>query len=256
MLLLMCRHGLRASKTVRVGRQNLNLGRARVWIRRLENGLSIEPSIAVNELGAFKGYLHTLHGALPWLFVPERGQPMNRRQHSGQQVQHMGAPEDVARHAGVGSRTIAWHGLAGRALLGEFRTTALVAGTSCSKRTSKSSVNRPSAGASATEAMVPPVAMNPRDIGPAGFDHDDTAGRRDEELHAEGQRLRPRLRDGDARVPRDVRRSCLRRFHLGKQGLQDLAELRQVVLGIVPSAVGYHDGIPMDQHVAEIDNLA
>ena len=118
LLLLMCRHGLRASKTVRVGRQNLNLGRARVWIRRLENGLSIEPSIAVNELGAFKGYLHTLHGALPWLFVPERGQPMNRRQHSGQQLQHMGAPEDVARHAGVGSRTIAWHGLARRVVGG------------------------------------------------------------------------------------------------------------------------------------------
>ena len=68
-------HGLPASKSVRVRRQDLilNLDGARVLIRQLENVLSIEPSIAGHELGAFKRYLPTLHGALPWLFVSEMG---------------------------------------------------------------------------------------------------------------------------------------------------------------------------------------
>ena len=102
-LLMMCRHGLGVIEAVRVWRQDLNLGRARVWIRGVENGLSIEGSFAGNELGAFKRYLPTLHGALPWLFVSENVQSMNRRQYSEQQPPHAGAPGDVPLHTGVGS---------------------------------------------------------------------------------------------------------------------------------------------------------
>ena len=79
LLLMMVRHGLRVSEAVRLRRQDLNLGRARVWIRRLKNGLSVEHPVAGDELRAIKRYLHTRHDALPWLFVSECGQPMTRQ---------------------------------------------------------------------------------------------------------------------------------------------------------------------------------
>ena len=96
LLLMMMRHGLRVSEAVRMRRQDLNLGRARVWIRRLKNGLSVEHPIAGDELRAIKRYLHTRHDALPWLFVSERRQPMTR-----QSVNYLISA--AARRAGLGA---------------------------------------------------------------------------------------------------------------------------------------------------------
>jgi type 1 fimbriae regulatory protein FimB len=78
-LLTMYRHGLRVSEAVGLRRDEVDLDRARLWVRRLKNGLSVEQPIAGDELRALRRYLATRKDALPWLFLSERGQPLTRQ---------------------------------------------------------------------------------------------------------------------------------------------------------------------------------
>ena len=79
LLLMMFRHGLRVSEATALRRDELDLDRARLWVRRLKGGLSVEQPIAGDELRALKRHLARRTDALPWLFVSERGQPLTRQ---------------------------------------------------------------------------------------------------------------------------------------------------------------------------------
>src|SRR5512142_158786 len=79
LLLMMYRHGLRVSEAVGLRREEVNLDQARLWVRRLKNGLAVEQPLAGDELRAIKRYLATRSDGLPWLFVSERSQSLTRQ---------------------------------------------------------------------------------------------------------------------------------------------------------------------------------
>jgi type 1 fimbriae regulatory protein FimB len=79
LVLMMYRHGLRVSEAIGLRREEVNLDQARLWVRRLKNGLAVEQPITGDELRTIKRYLASRVDRLPWLFVSERGQPLTRQ---------------------------------------------------------------------------------------------------------------------------------------------------------------------------------
>lgn len=79
LVLMMYRHGMRVSEAVDLRRDEVDLDRSRLWVRRLKNGLSVEQPISGDELRAIRRYLATRTDALPWLFISEREQPLTRQ---------------------------------------------------------------------------------------------------------------------------------------------------------------------------------
>jgi type 1 fimbriae regulatory protein FimB len=79
LVLMMYRHGLRVSETIGLRRDDINLDQARLWVRRLKNGLAVEQPITGDELRAIKRYLAARLDRLPWLFISERNQPLTRQ---------------------------------------------------------------------------------------------------------------------------------------------------------------------------------
>src|SRR5262249_33677687 len=94
LVLMMYRYGVRVSEAIGLLHDDLSFDQARLWVRRLKNGLAVEQPITGDELRAVKRYLATRSDRLSWLFLSERSQAV-----SGQSVNYLIAI--VAKRAGL-----------------------------------------------------------------------------------------------------------------------------------------------------------
>src|SRR5680860_1251060 len=76
LLLMIYRHGLRASEAIAIKKSEVNIKESRIWINRLKSGLSVEHPMSAGEPRAIERYFNSRKDSLPWLFVNERGLPL------------------------------------------------------------------------------------------------------------------------------------------------------------------------------------
>lgn len=111
LLLLMYRHGLRASEIGLLEAADVDQERSRLFVRRLKRGFSGWHRMQPDELSAVKVHLRWRRRRLPWLFVSRKGTPIARRT-IDDLLKHYGAdaqlPED-RRHAHALRHSIAVH---------------------------------------------------------------------------------------------------------------------------------------------------
>ncbi len=79
LLLMMYRHGLRATEATNIRMKDLSEGMTRLWVRRMKGGLSVEHPIEGDEQRAIKRYLRKRPFDAPYLFINERGEQMTRK---------------------------------------------------------------------------------------------------------------------------------------------------------------------------------
>jgi len=77
-VLMLFRHGLRASELCAMRKDDLSLEEARVWVSRLKNGRSTNRPLYGDELRSIRRYLNSRDDNLPWLILNERGEQMTR----------------------------------------------------------------------------------------------------------------------------------------------------------------------------------
>ena len=73
LILMIYRHGLRASEAATFRLDALTLKEARLWVKRSKGSQDGAQPIAGDELRTIKRYLAIRKSSLPWLFVSERG---------------------------------------------------------------------------------------------------------------------------------------------------------------------------------------
>ena len=82
LVLMLYRHGLRASELCALRLLNLDFDNARVFIKRVKGGVDFTHPIAGDELRLIRRYLQERKkgrgASLPWLFVSERGNQLSR----------------------------------------------------------------------------------------------------------------------------------------------------------------------------------
>jgi site-specific recombinase XerD len=79
MLLLAYRHGLRVSELTSIRIADIDLDAARIWVKRIKEGLSTTQPLQGDELRGLRAYLRTRKDHLPWLFLSSQCGQMTRQ---------------------------------------------------------------------------------------------------------------------------------------------------------------------------------